>query len=70
MRLERLAKDGDSGNFGCPTVYLAETGDLVVQGDVVDADTFGHLENVLPGEAAVSIKRSVVEAALRRLGER
>lgn len=70
MRLERLAKDNDSGNFGCPTVYLGEDGDLVVQGGLVDADTYGRLENVLPGEGAVRIKRSVVEAALAALSGR
>ena len=66
MRLERLAKDGDSGNFGCPTVYLAEDGSLVVQGDLVDADTYANLEHVLPGEHAVRIKPAVVAEALRR----
>lgn len=70
MRLERLAKDEDSGNFGCPAVYLAEDGGLVVQAQLVDGDTHGNLENVLPGEGAVHIKRSVVEAALRRLATR
>jgi hypothetical protein len=70
MRLERLAKDDSSGNFGCPTVYLAEDGGLVVQADLVDDDTASQLENVLPGEGAVHIKREVVEEALRRLAAR
>lgn len=70
MRLQRLAKDDESGNFGCPTVYLAEDGEFVVQGGLVDADTRGRLENLLPGEGAVRIKRAVVEAALRALNGR
>jgi hypothetical protein len=67
MRLERLAKDTDSGNFGCPSVYLAEDGSVVVQGDLVDADTYDSLENVLPGEAAVRIKPEVLTEAVARL---
>jgi hypothetical protein len=70
MRLERLAKDPESGNFGCPSVYLAEDGGLVIQGDLVDNDTHGRLQNLLPSEGAVHIKREVVEEALRRLAER
>ncbi len=67
MRLEKLAKDGGSGNFGCQTAYLAEDGSLVIQGDLIDADTERQLENVLPGEGAVHIKPAIVEAALARL---
>jgi hypothetical protein len=67
MRLTRLAKDPDSGNFGCPSVYLAENGDLVIQGDVLDADTTANLENLLPNETGVRIKASIVTDALSRL---
>lgn len=70
MRLELLAKDWESGNFGCPSVYLAEDGGLVVQAALVDDATAASLENVLPGEGAVHIKRAVVEEALRRLAGR
>jgi hypothetical protein len=70
VELELLAKDGDSGNFGCQSVYLAEDGGLVIQGDEVDGDTHSRLQNVLPGEKAVRIKREVVEEALRRLAQR
>jgi hypothetical protein len=70
MRLERLAKDEKSGNFGCETVYLTENGSLVVQGPLVDADTHAGLENVLAGENAILIDCAVVEAALRRLRNR
>lgn len=66
MRVERLAKDGDSGDLGCHAVYLDEGGWLTVQADEVDADTRAHLENVLPGEGAVRIKPEVVIEAVRR----
>lgn len=66
MRLVQLAKDPGSGTVGCPSVHLdADTGDLVVQGDAVSME---HLPTPLPGEQAVRIKRSVVEAAMRALG--
>ena len=70
MRLYKLAKDADSGRNGCPTVYATDTRDLVIQGDQADADTMASLENPLPGENAVVIKREVVEEALRKLLER
>jgi hypothetical protein len=70
MRLERLVKDPESGNLGCPAVYLAEDGELVIQGNLIDEDTHGNLRDVLPGEAAVHIRREVVEEALRLLAAR
>ncbi len=70
MRLERLAKDPGSGNLRCPSVYLAEDGELVIQGGLVDEDTHGNLQDVLPGEAAVHIGREAVEEALRLLAAR
>ena len=66
MHLTRLAKDGGSGNGGCPTVYLADSGDFVVQGQLVDAETFGNLENVLSGETAVKISADVVLGAVEK----
>lgn len=68
MRLYKLAKDGESGMNGCPTVYATDTRDLVIQGDEVDEETRASLENLLAGESAVVIKRDVVEEALRKLG--
>ncbi len=44
-----LAKDGGSGDDGCPSVYL-EDGEFVVQGPAADPS---HLLNVLPGETAL-----------------
>lgn len=66
MKLTRLYKDPGSGGNGCPTVYLGEDGDLVVQGWSLDGDTAAELENVLPGEGAVRIAPEVVLAAIER----
>jgi len=66
MKLVKLYKDAGSGGQGCPTVYVAESGELVVQGYLVDADTVAELENVLPGEVAVRIAPEVVLAAIAR----
>lgn len=65
MELRMLAKDNKSGDDGCPSVYLDEAGGLVVQGELLDADTFGNLKNVLPGESAVRIDADVVAKAMR-----
>lgn len=67
MKLTKLYKDPGSGNGGCPTVYLAESGELVVQGNTLDANTFGELENVLPGENAVRIDPAIVLGAIEQL---
>jgi hypothetical protein len=69
MRLRKLAKDRDSGTNGCPAVYDIDVQPeaLVIQGDQADADIMATLENLLPGETAVIIKREVVEEALRKL---
>ncbi|MEU5992122.1 hypothetical protein ABZ806_24400 [Spirillospora sp. NPDC047418] len=67
MKLVMLYKDQGSGGNGCPSVYLAENGDLVVQGHAVDDDTFAELTNVLPGENAVRIAPDVIEGAVERL---
>ncbi|MGH3885767.1 MAG: hypothetical protein ACRDSZ_04215 [Pseudonocardiaceae bacterium] len=68
MRLRKLAKDKDSDIGGCQTVYdvLDATADpeCIVQGAIVSNS---HLENVLPGEGAVRIKREVLIEAVRRL---
>lgn len=60
MELTFLCKDENSGNGGCPSAYLADTGEMVVQAPAVDADTFGNLRNVLPGEQAVRIDPEVI----------
>jgi hypothetical protein len=66
MKLTKLYKDQNSGGNGCPTVYLADNGELVVQGHGVDTATFAELENVLPGEQAVRISADVVLGAVER----
>jgi hypothetical protein len=66
MKLTKLFKDPDSGGRGCPTVYLAESGELVVQGQLLDAETAEELENMLPGETAVRIAPEIVAGAIER----
>ncbi|MFF3667477.1 hypothetical protein [Microtetraspora malaysiensis] len=67
MRLEMLYKDQNSGGNGCPAVYLAENGQIVVQGPAVDQDTFSNLVNVLPGEIALQIAPEVLLGAVDRI---
>ncbi|MGH3672231.1 MAG: hypothetical protein ACRDSH_16620 [Pseudonocardiaceae bacterium] len=67
MKLTLLAKSAESGKAGCPSVYLAEDGSLVVQGHLLDPDTEGNLLNVLPDEGAVRIEASIVRAALTQM---
>ncbi|MGH3793827.1 MAG: hypothetical protein ACRDSP_02950 [Pseudonocardiaceae bacterium] len=68
MRLRKLAKDKGSDIGGCETVYdvldVPADPECVVQGQIIGNS---HLENVLPGEGAVRIKREVLIAAVRRL---
>ncbi|MGA5703684.1 hypothetical protein [Peterkaempfera bronchialis] len=66
MKLAKLFKDTNSGGTGCPTVYLAESGEFVVQGHSLDASTTAELENVLPGESAVRISADIVLGAVER----
>lgn len=66
MKLIKLFKDQNSGGNGCPTVYLGESGEFVVQGHELDQATFAELENVLPGETAVRIAPEIMLGALER----
>ena len=70
MKTVQLAKDGDSGNGGCPSVHLREDGMAVVQAPEVDADTFAGLPNVLPGERGVCIKPDVIIRAADEMRRR
>jgi hypothetical protein len=70
MKVETLAKDGGSGDDGCPSIYVAEDGQVVVQGQVADSHTLGELKNPLPGETAVLIAPEVVLAAAAKLRAR
>ncbi|SDG66643.1 hypothetical protein SAMN05421505_106187 [Sinosporangium album] len=67
MQLEILCKDQNSGGNGCPTIYLAEDGQIVIQGPAVDQETFSNLVNVLPGEIALQIAPEVLLGAVERL---
>ncbi|MBM7772482.1 hypothetical protein JOD54_002686 [Actinokineospora baliensis] len=66
MKLVMLNKDQNSGGNGCPSVYLAESGDFVVQGIELDDETHAELANVLPGENAVRISADVLLGAVDR----
>lgn len=64
MDLTMLFKDAGSGGSGCPSVYLADSGELVIQGNVVDGATRSNLRNLLPGEDAVRISVEVILGAV------
>jgi hypothetical protein len=68
MRLELLAKDKDSGDDGCPSVWVdADDGTFVVQGEHVDNSL---LKNHLPGEGGVKISPDIVLRAMAHYRER
>lgn len=69
MEIRMLAKDGASGDDGCPAAYIGANGDFVIQGQEVDADTKGRLSNPLPGETAVRIAPDVIARAYQRYRE-
>lgn len=56
MKLTKLCKDTASGSDGCPTVYVADDGSVVVQGDELAPTDRDLLENRLPGETGVAIR--------------
>lgn len=64
MKLTMLYKDRNSGGNGCPSIYLDEQGDFVVQGHILDGATEANLANVLPGESAVRISRDIMLGAI------
>lgn len=70
MKLTMLYKDQNSGGNGCPSVYLTDSGDFVVQGASLDGAEFTQLENVLPGESAVRISPEVIMGAIERYHRR
>jgi hypothetical protein len=68
MRLELLAKDGNSGDDGCPSVhYDADDGTFVVQGEHVDNSL---LPSFLPGEGGVKLSPEIVVRAMAIAKER
>ncbi|MDA0566012.1 hypothetical protein LG943_17070 [Streptomonospora sp. S1-112] len=64
MRLTLLAKDPRSGSQGCPSVYVSDTGEFVVQGVELSTAEQGGLQNPLPGETAVRIDADTVLRAV------
>lgn len=70
MELELLATDDKSGGKGCPSVYLSDTGESVVQGSGLDDTDLAKLANPLPGETAVRITTEVVLAAVEHYRRR
>jgi hypothetical protein len=55
-----------SGGSGCPSVYATEDPDtLVIQGNVLDPETRGNLQQVLDGEDAVAIPTETILRAAR-----
>lgn len=52
---------GNCGRDDCPTIFTADTGEIVVQGYVVDKQT-------PDGEAVVRIPANVFREAMRALG--
>ena len=56
MQINLVTKWAGSGSSGCPSVYTTDDPEtLVIQGNVLDADTRGRLLNPLAGEDAVTI---------------
>jgi hypothetical protein len=66
VKLTLLYTDPGSAGRSCPTVYLAENGQLVIQGDLVDDATAGELANVRDGEGAVVISPEIIIGAMQR----
>jgi hypothetical protein len=66
MKITRLAKDGESGEHGCPAVYVADDDPtvMVVQGTYLDADTRGNLVDRAGDETAVAIPAETVVRAV------
>lgn len=70
MRLEMLAKDGNSGDQGCPSCYLGEDAKVYVQADEASPAAYDAAVNLLPGERMVRIDPQVILDAADRLRAR
>jgi hypothetical protein len=70
MELELLAKDDKSGDRGCPSVYVSDTGEFVVQGAALSDTELTALQNPLPGETAVRISPEIVLRAVEHYRQR
>lgn len=69
MKLELIFQEHDTAE-SCPAVYLAENGEIVVQGQEIDADTKTNLVGVDQGETAVRMSREGFLAAALRYTDR
>lgn len=69
MALKIIYQKPDSGQ-GCPTVYLSDSGELVIQGPEVDEATRNELVSVVPGETAVRLEPEVLLSAMLRYTDR
>ncbi|MFG2640799.1 hypothetical protein ACGFYP_07455 [Streptomyces sp. NPDC048370] len=59
MTLRFIGTTSEHGN--CPTLYeVVETGDIVVQGDVIDAEHLAQLRDLGVKETAVVIPRELL----------
>ncbi|WP_017597393.1 hypothetical protein [Nocardiopsis lucentensis] len=70
MELELLAKDDKSGGKGCPSVYISDTGEFVVQSTCLNEADLAKLQNPLPGETAVRISPEIVLRAVEHYRQR
>ena len=70
MKLTRIAKSAVSGNSGCPAVYTTDDPDtVVIQGNILDAESRGNLQQVLDDEDAVSIPTETILRAAKMIEE-
>ena len=59
MKLHKIGTTSQSG--GCPTLYEADNGDIVVQGDrLTDPEALAQLSDVLEGEEFVVVPRALL----------
>jgi hypothetical protein len=67
MKITRLAKDGESGDHGCPAVYVADDDPavMVVQGKFLDDDTTANLLDPAADETAVRIPAETMVRAVQ-----
>lgn len=68
MNLMLITKWSSSGGSGCPSVYSTDDPDtLVIQGNTLDADTRGNLQQVLDGEDAITVPTETILRAARMI---
>lgn len=59
MKLRKIGTTSQDG--GCPTLYEADTGDIVVQGDrLTDPEALDQLSDVLEGEEFIVVPRALL----------